>query len=162
MNLIGAVIVACFAVVWVAAGTHTFRRPWFGLSLAVSMLISLLIIYAAARGAPRSPHGASFNGPIYGIFVTLEVLFIVIAVVIINRSGRKQYLIPVIAFIVGAHFFGMVPALHSSEFWWIGGAMCLLPVITVSALSQNLWEPVVGVGCAAILWLSVLSLFFIK
>jgi hypothetical protein len=160
MNLIGAIIVACFAVLWVAAGTHTFRRPWFGLSLAVAVLISLLIIYGAAHGRHRPSRAAVFNGPVYGIFVTLEVLFIVIAAVVLNRTGRKKYLIPVIAFIVGAHFFGMVPALHSSEFWWIAGAMCLLPVATVAVLPQNFWAPIVGIGCAAILWLSTLPAFF--
>jgi hypothetical protein len=160
MNVVGAMIVACFAVLWVAAGMQSFRRPWFGLLFAISILISLAIIYAATKATPGSSHGRGFNGPVYGIFVTLEALFIIIAVVVLNRTGQKQYLIPVIAFIVGAHFFGMVPALHSSEFWWIGGGMCVLPVVTVLTLPPNLWAPVVGIGCAAILWLSALPAFF--
>lgn len=94
------------------------------------------------------------------MFVTLEVIAIGCAVILLNRFDAKQYLIPVIAFIVGTHFFGMVPALRSNDFWWVGGAMCLLPVLTMSLLPQKTWTPVVGVGCALILWLSALRAFF--
>ena len=127
--------------------------------MALSILISATIIVAAAR-IPFGRHGAGINGRIYGLFVTLEAVAIAIAVVWINRIGAKQYLIPVIAVIVGAHFFGMVSALHSNDFWWVGGAMCLLPLIAISILPQTIWTPVVGIGCALILWLSALRAFF--
>ncbi len=160
MNSVGAIIVASFAVLWVAAGTHNFRRPWPGLLFLVSVLISAGIVFVATHVRPATQHAGGFNGPVYGMFVALEVVFIVIAIALLNRSGRKQHLIPVIAFIVGAHFFGMVPALHSNEFWWIGSAMCLLPILTMSILPQNRWVPVVGLGCAFILWGSAIRAFF--
>ena len=109
---------------------------------------------------PFGRHSAGFDGKIYGIFVTLEVIAIVCAVILLNRFDAKQYLVPVIAFIVGAHFFGMVRALRSNDFWWVGGAMCLLPVLTMSTLPQKSWTPMVGIGCALILWLSALRAFF--
>lgn len=112
-----------------------------------------------ALRAPFGKHSGGFDGAIYGICVTLEVTAIIIAAVLLNRPGRKQYLIPVIAFIVGAHFFGMVPTLHSNEFWWIGSAMCALPLLTLSMLPQKLWDPVVGFGSAVILWFSALCAF---
>ena len=154
MNPIGAIIVASFAVFWVAAGTHELRRRMFLSELTVSVLISVALIFAAIRIPPGT--GPGFDGKIYGIVVTLEAVTIAVAATLLNRAGVKQYLIPVIAFIVGTHFFGMVTALHSNEFWWVGGAMCLLPILTLSFLSHNLWAPVVGVGCAIILWLSVI------
>jgi hypothetical protein len=158
LNLIGAIIVAGFAVVWVAAGTHQLGR-WFMPLLAISILISAAIVVTALK-IPFAARSAGFDGKIYGIFVTLEVVAIVIASVWINQAGAKQYLIPVIALIVGAHFFGMVPALHSNDFWWVGGAMCVLPLLTMWILPQVAWAPVVGIGCALILWLSVLRAFF--
>jgi hypothetical protein len=159
VNSIGAIIVAGFAVLWVAAGAHQFRRRWFVSSLAMSILISFLIICAATR-IPFGRHVGRFDGRIYGIFVALEVAAIGIAIALLKRPDRKPYLIPVIAFIVGAHFFGMVPALHSNEFWWIGGAMCLLPLLTTVVLPQKTWAPAVGIGCAFILWLCALGAFF--
>ena len=75
------------------------------------------------------------------MFVGLEVVAIICAVVLLKRAGRKQYLVPVIAVIVGLHFFGMVPALHSNLFWWVGGAMCVLSPATMSILSQRFAWP---------------------
>jgi hypothetical protein len=159
LNSIGAIIVACFAVLWVAAGASRLERRWFLTLLALAISISGAIVFAATR-IPFARHSVGFNGKIYGIFVALEVVAIVIAVVLINRLGAKQYLIPVIAFIVGAHFFGMVPALRSNDFWWVGGVMCALPLITMSILPEKIWPPVIGIGCAMILWLSALRAFF--
>lgn len=159
MNAVGAIIVASFAIVWVAAGASQLDRRWFVTLLGVAVLISGSIIFTATR-MPFGRHSGGFDGKIYGIFVMLEFVAIIIAVVFINRFNAKQYLIPVIAIIVGAHFFGMVPALRSNEFWWVGGAMCLLPCLVMLLAPQKLWAPTVGIGCAAILWLSAVSAFF--
>ncbi|MBV9619131.1 MAG: hypothetical protein JO201_07955 [Verrucomicrobia bacterium] len=158
MNSIGAIIVACFAVFWVAAGANQLGR-WFLPLLSIAILISAGIVIAAAK-IPFGAHSGGFDGEIYGIFVTLEVVAIVLAVVLLKRCNAKQYILPVIAFIVGAHFFGMVPALHSKDFWFVGGAMCLLAIVTMLTLGERLWAPVVGIGCALILWLSALRAFF--
>lgn len=159
MNAIGAIIVASFALVWIAAGASQLDRRWFVTLLALAFLISGAIIFAAIR-IPFERHSAGFNGRIYGIFVMLEFIAIFIAVIFLNRTGRTEYLMPVIALIVGAHFFGMVPALRSNDFWWVGGFMCALPLATMSILPQKIWSPVVGIGCAMILWLSALRAFF--
>ena len=159
MNSVGAIIVASFALSWVAAGAHQLGRHWFVSILSISILISAGIIIAAIR-APFAKHTGAFNRAIYGIVVTLEVIAIIIAVVLLNRPGRKQYLIPVIAFIVGVHFFGMVPALHLNEFWWIGGAMGALSLLGMLVLPRKFWAPIVGIGCAIILWFSALGAFF--
>ena len=158
MNSVGAIVVAFFAVLWVAAGVNQLGRCFLPV-LTISILISTAIVAASFR-IPFGSDGAAFDGKIYGIFVTLEVVAIVIVAVWINRIGAKQYLIPVIAIIVGLHFFGMVPALHSNEFWFVGGAMCVLPVLAMLILPQRAWAPVVGVGCAVILWLSAVCAFF--
>src|SRR5262249_42469962 len=124
-----------------------------------SILISAAIIFAATR-IPFGRHSEGFNGKIYGIFVALEFVAILVAVILLNRTGRAEYLMPVIAFIVCAHFFGMVPALRSNDFWWVGGIMCALSLVTISILPQKVWSPVIGIGCAVILWISALRAFF--
>jgi hypothetical protein len=158
LNSIGAIIVACFAVLWVTAGANQLGR-WFLPSVATSILISAAMVVASLR-IPFGIHGAGFDGKIYGIFVTLELVAIVLAVFLLKRCNAKQYILPVIAFIVGAHFFGMVPALHSNDFWFVGGAMCVLAIVAMSMLPERIWAPVVGIGCALILWLSALGAFF--
>jgi hypothetical protein len=159
LNAIGAIIVACFAILWVAAGASQLDRRWFTMLLGLAIVISGSIIFAATR-IPFGKLSGGFNGKIYSIFVMLEFIAIFIAVILLNRSGRTEYLMPVIALIVGAHFFGMVPALRSNDFWWVGGVTCALPLATMSIVPQKIWSPVVGIGCAVILWLSALRAFF--
>jgi hypothetical protein len=159
LNSIGAIILACFAVAWVAAGTQQLDRRWFGSLFVMAALISVAIVVAATQ-IPFGRDSAGFDGRIYGIFVTLEAVAIICAVVLLKRLNAKPYLIPVIAFIVGVHFFGMVPALRSNDFWWVGGGMCVLSLLTMSILPQRVWGPVVGIGSALILWLSALCAFF--
>jgi hypothetical protein len=159
LNGIGAIIVACFAVLWVAAGASQLDRRWFVTLLALAILISGAIVFAATR-IPFGRHSGGFNGKVYGIFVMLEFIAILIAAMLLNRAGRTEYLMPAIACVVGVHFFGMVPALRSNDFWWVGGVMCALPLATMSILPQKIWSPVVGIGCAVILWLSALRAFF--
>ncbi|HXX40726.1 MAG TPA: hypothetical protein VEI58_00500 [Chthoniobacterales bacterium] len=159
MNAIGAIIVASFAVFWVGAGAHQFPGRWFVSVFGLSFLISAAIVLAATR-IPFGRNSAGFDGKLYGIFVTLEAVAIICAVVLLRRAGKKEFVIPVIALIVGLHFFGMVPALHSNEFWWVGGAMCALSILTMSVLPRRIWAPVTGIGCALILWLSAIRAFF--
>ena len=113
MSSIGAIIVACFALFWVAAGAHQLDRRWFISVLVAAIFVSIAIILAATH-LPFGSRSGGFNGKIYGIFVGFEVIAIVCAVVLLNRFKAKQYLLPVIALIVGLHFFGMVPALRSN------------------------------------------------
>jgi hypothetical protein len=155
---VGAIIVSGFAVAWTAAGARNLGRRWFALLFFLSIWISLGLIYAGAHIAPAHP--AVFNGKAYGIAVTFEAVLIFFAVLILRMVNRKYLLLPVISIIVGLHFFGMVPALGSNLYWWIGAAMFLLPIFTVSLLPRNIWEPVVGLGCALILWCAVICAFF--
>jgi hypothetical protein len=155
---IGALIVSGFAIAWTSVGARSLGRRWFAFLFVMSILISMALIYAGAHLAPaRSP---VFNGRIYEIVVALEAVLIFVAVIVLRRINRKDLLLPVISLIVGLHFFGMVPALGSNLYWWIGSAMCLLPILTMSIAPRNVWQPVVGLGCAMILWCAVICTFF--
>ena len=147
-----------FAVVWVAAGARTLGRKWFAFLFLSAILISIGLIYTGTRIAPAHP--ITFNGKAYGIAVALEAILIVFAVVILRATNRKQLLLPIISVIVGLHFFGMVPALGSNLYWWIGGGMSLLSILTMAVLPQKAWAPTVGLGSALILWFAVVGAFF--
>ena len=155
--LIGAIVVSTFAVIWIAAGTRNLGRRWFSWLLSISILISLGVIVAAAKIAPA--HRATFNGKAYGLSVAFETVLIFLAVFFLRSGDRKRFLLPIISIIVGLHFFGLVWALGSNE-WFVGSAMCLWSILTMSILPRNLWDSVVGLGCAVILWFSVICAFF--
>ena len=174
---IGAMVVASFAVLWAGLGGRSLGRPWaIGLTL-VSSLLSLAIILVAIQRLHAPPPRttavvASATHPgAYWLSVGFEAVAIPIALFILKRTGRDRYILPTIAFLVGLHFFGLVPAFGAIEFAWVAGAMCALPVIVVvllppavswhiggAARQVDLWALVVGLGCAAILWCSAVSL----
>ncbi len=155
---IGAIIVSLFAIVWVAAGARTLERKYFAMLLLAAICISLGLIYLSSQFVPRHPQ--VFHAKPYEIAVVAEVIFILLAVVILRGLNRKDLLLPVISIIVGLHFFGMVPALGSGLYWWIGGAMCLLPIIVISFLPGRWWQLSVGLGCAVVLWTAVICASF--
>ena len=155
---VGAIIVSCFAVIWTAAGARSLGRHLFAFLLSISILISLGVIYAGAH--IETGQRLTFNSKAYNISVALEAVLIFFAVLFLRQPDRKHRLLPIISIIVGLHFFGMVWALDRNLYWWVGGAMCLLPVLAMSILPPNIWAPVVGLGCAVILWLSAIGGFF--
>ena len=155
---VGAITVSAFAIVWTAVGARTIGRRWFAFLVSMSILISLGVIYAGAHIEPAHP--LVFNAKAYNISVAFELVLIFLAIVFLKKADRKDLLLPVISVIVGLHFFGMVAALGSNLYWWIGGAMCLWPIFTMSILPRNVWGPVVGLGCAVILWSAAICAFF--
>ena len=155
---IGAIIVPGFAIAWTAAGAPSLGRKWFAFLLTLSILISFALIYAGS--CIESAHSPVFNGRAYSIAVTAEAVLIFLAVIVLRILNRKDLILPIISLIVGLHFFGMVPALGSNLYWWIGGAMSLLPILTMSILPRPVWNPVAGLSCAVILWFAVICGFF--
>jgi len=152
--VIGAIIVGVFAVVWTAAGARVFGRGWMVALPALAILISVTIAHMAAHH--RSAYPFKFNGAGYGIAVGFEFIGIFFAVVILRSRRLYDLILPVISIIVGLHFFGMVPALGSDEYWWVGGAMCAWPLAIMWLTPRRWWIPMTGLGCAVIFWVSIL------
>jgi hypothetical protein len=71
---------------------------------------------------------------------------------------------PSIAFIVGAHFFGLARSTAASGggiFVWVGVFMCILAAAIIYAVARSLVSSsqsmaITGFGCAFILWVSAL------
>lgn len=166
------IIAAIFGLFWGFTGTAGLPPPFELLGLGLICIISLTlfaIAFGFVRLARRLPLADSenvvnpFRTRAYGISVLLMVLAFPIAGVILRTTGGEDALISVIAIIVGLHFFGLVHAFDAHRFVAIGGAMCLVGVISLGLpvhVTLNAWgsvalrEAIVGVGCAFILWAS--------
>ncbi len=83
----------------------------------------------------------------------------------LRGRGLIDYVMPTIAFIVGAHFFGLARAMVGDDgriFVWVGAAMCLsaagiVYARTSSFISSAQSMALTGFACACILWTSALS-----
>ena len=168
---IGATLVSAFAVGWVLAGVRSLAGRWPVTLSLLAAAISAVVVWRDYRLLREGIHVPTrFNGAAYGAAVTFESIAIPLAAALLKRNDKASYILPAVAQIVGVHFFGLVWAFDSPACWWIGGAMCLLPIVTVTCLPEltrgrtggskiHLWNVVVGIGCAVILWVAVVALF---
>jgi hypothetical protein len=100
---------------------------------------------------------------IYWSAVAFETVAILAAVFVLRAKGLKDYIMPAVAFIVGAHFFGLARAMIGGGlgFIWVGGIMCVLAAAIIFGLRHSLISSaqsmaLTGFGCASILWISAL------
>src|SRR5262249_45112794 len=140
-----------------------FGSRWRGLTVIIAAIVSVSI-GAAVMWRARFVHAVakpgSFNGAVYSWAVTLESLAIVITVIALRRRGRNEYIMPSVAFIVGAHFFGLARAMTGGGervFIWIGGLMCVSAAVIIFAIARSILSSaqsmaVTGFSCAIILW----------
>jgi hypothetical protein len=168
---IGTLIGICFALGWAIAGLRGLPSRWRLFLFAIAILVSVLIgggvlwrLWSLHSGAPFG----GFNGAVYGWIVVLESAAIIITAIALQRTGRTDYVMPAIAFVVGVHFFGLGRAMGNGEgriFLWIGALMCISAAGIIYALARSFISPVqsrslTGFSCACILWASALSTLF--
>ena len=174
---IGAIIVASFAGASAGLGLRSLGR---GLAIRLTLastLLSLALVIAGVgqlRSASTTTAAGVLHPNAYWFSVAFEAVAIPLAVFILKRRGQHRYILPIIALIVGLHFFALVPASGSFEFAWIGSTITVIALATIwflpptvtwrvgpSRRQVDLWALVVGIGCAAVLWcLAVLLLWF--
>ena len=168
------VIVAIFGLFWGLAGTAGLPPSFGSIGLLVVLGITLALVVVAfgvRRLAGRFPLGGEkgvnpFRTRSYKISVLLMVVAFPIASVVLRTTGFEDALMSVIAIIVGLHFFGLIRAFDSQRFAVIGGAMCLIGVLSLgipvhmtltTGISLALRQTIVGIGCALVLWGSILG-----
>ena len=175
---ITTVIATIFGVVWGFTGTAGLPPPFEVLGRGLLFLITVILLAVAVRYlrlAGRLPSASDettvnpFRTRAYGISVLLMSLSIPIVGIVLTNAGLADAIVPVIAIIVGVHFFGLIRAFDTQRFAIIGGAMCLVGVVALGLPVQlnltmggslPLRETVVGIGCALILWIGALEAAF--
>lgn len=164
-------ISALFALVWGLNGSAALPGGWRTAAAAVVVLMTLVLVAVAAvfnRRAQRFPPDPTatknpFRTTAYRVAVAAMLVAIPVAGRVLALTEQGDAVMPVVAVIVGLHFFGLVHAFESRTFAWVAGGFCVLgmgalflPVRAGEALALR--HAVVGLGCALILWLGVVPL----
>ena len=136
--------------------------------VTVALLVCAARFFRTSRRLPQlseHPDGTNpFRTRAYRLAVLFEIVAIPVSAVVLNNTGHPGAVVSAVAAIVGLHFFGLIPAFRSWQFAALGGAMVLLAFFSllfpsgVDASGTNLRGAVVGLGCALLLWASVLPL----
>ncbi|MEH6939836.1 hypothetical protein V7056_18620 [Bacillus sp. JJ664] len=174
----GVMFMTFFGALWASIGiigSHGLVAPWL-LVLSVVMTIILLIgaisLFGKARNMNNafipevSEHRKKINRK-FGLIFGLEGLAIFIASVICNIINHFEVFFPIMAIIVGIHFFPLAKLFRENFYYGTGGVLCILGVITfllptnvtVSNVTLIATSTFIGFGSALTLWLTGLRIW---
>ncbi|MFG2600616.1 hypothetical protein [Streptomyces sp. NPDC048462] len=159
----GTLVLSVFAVIWAFAGASGLASS--GAALAVEIvavpLTAVAIVLAYRKGAAPSPRMVNLPenwARAVGIVNAVEVAVIFAVIAASNASGHPEFIPAVIALVVGLHFF---PLARFYDQWQYKGTAVLLSAVAIvgfaliaAGLSSESVRAVVGLGSAAVLWVS--------
>lgn len=155
-------VLSLFGVIWAAAGAGAFGGA-AGVALLLLALAAAAALCVASIRLRRSGHNLPRNDSAdaqasrgrmarrFNLVVTLQWVAIVAAIIVLGRFDRGSFIPPVIAVIVGLHFFPLARLFRIRAYHVAGAALCLVGLIA-------LWAPpatrltLVGLGSAAVLF----------
>jgi MFS family permease len=173
---IGAVVFTLMGSLWAVFGIwslgHT-GEPVTAILLALTVMLLLIAGIASIRKVLRLPHDVlspevleriKHIKRIFGLVNVLQGIAIGATFAVGFRIHHPEYIPPVVALIVGLHFFALAPILRMPFDYVIGALLCLLALATVlifpvytgnSEMSSEhifLWGIMIGIGSAIVLW----------
>ena len=168
----GVFFMAFFSTLWASIGIGGLQG-WGELWLLIAVLlvgIGLLIggisLFRASRQLPNQVAEADARqwkgrGIWFGVIFTSEGILIGVASGICNAINRFDLFFPIMALIVGVHFFPLAALFEVKVHYLAGALLCLLAIITLLVVPESIkpggqqitaqWV-VLGFGAALILW----------
>ncbi|WP_375347420.1 hypothetical protein ACEWPB_28475 (plasmid) [Priestia megaterium] len=168
----GVIFMAFFGTLWAGIGIRGMQGWEFPVFITLSLLIGV-VLFISAFALIKSSSQLS-NEVIkedrdrsrkknrwFGIIFSLEGLLIAIAAFICVSTNHLNLFVPVMALIVGAHFFPLASLFQVPIYYITGTLLCLLATITMLTFPVKIivsdhqimaWWVSVGFGSALILW----------
>jgi hypothetical protein len=149
-----------FGAFWAIGAAFNLPNPASALILVISLLIVVGLLAASLRLWRNS-------GKWFGLIFTSEAALIAIASIVLGNTGHDALIPPVIALIVGLHFLLLAQLFRLPLYNVTGIAMSALALACIIAViagwrpagdSLFFWSSVVGLGSAAFLWATAITL----
>lgn len=168
----GVIFMAFFGTLWAGIGIRGMQGWEFPVLITLSLLIGVVLFISAIALIKNSRQltnevikkdGARWRkkNRWFGIIFSLEGLFIAIAAFICVATNHLNLFVPVMALIVGAHFFPLASLFQVPIYYITGTLLCLLATIVMLTFPVKIivsdhqimaWWVSVGFGSALILW----------
>ena len=174
----GVFFMAFFGTAWAGiglGGLQGWGSNWvlpIVILIALALLVSCFTLMSGSRGLSKavSEEGARQGKRIgigFGITFGAEGFLIAIASIICNTTDHFEYFFPVMALIVGVHFFPLARLFRVNVHYVTGTLICLLGIVTffipeLMHIGQHeiiaSWA-FLGFGTALILWGTGFTIF---
>ena len=168
----GVLFMAFFGTLWAGIGIGGLQG-WGGLWLPIlAVLVGIVLLVGgislllASRRlsnqvAEEDARRGGRTGLWFGITFASEILLIGVASRICNALNRFDLFFPIMAIIVGVHFFPLAALFQVKPYYLVGALLCLLAIIALLVVPESVtldgqhitaqWV-VLGFGAALILW----------
>jgi hypothetical protein len=164
-SAIGAMFFSVFGGVWLVMWSlQAYGVMPVLLALIAAGAIGLFLGALRQFRHNRSAHAAEANTPeskrtsrIFNIVNAIQWTMVFIAANVLNNMGYKEWFVPVLIFIVGAHFLPLAAAFKARRHYFIGAAMILLALIYPFVAPGGPSNPVGCLGAGLILWAGAFS-----
>ena len=177
----GVFFMAIFGTLWVdigIAGLQGWGLPWLivaGVLVGVALFTGGASLMRASRQltdqvtAENAQYWKRARRWFRIIFAT-EGITMGVTSAICGASGHYDLIFPLMAIIVGVHFFPLAPLLRMKTHYITGALLCILAIVTLIFVPARAtldgqqiiaWWTVVGLGSALVLWGTGLVLFFL-
>lgn len=168
----GVIFMAFFGTLWAGIGIRGMQGWEFPVLITLSLLIGVILFIGAIVLIKNSRQLTNEvikkdgdrwrkKNRWFGIIFSLEGLFIAIAAFICVSTNHLNLFVPVMALIVGAHFFPLASLFQVPIYYITGTLLCLLATIVMLTFPVKIivsdhqimarWISV-GFGSALILW----------
>jgi hypothetical protein len=168
----GVIFMAFFGTLWAGIGIRGMQGSEFPVLITLSLLIGVILFISAIALIKNSRQLTNEvikkdgdrwrkKNRWFGIIFSLEGLFIAIAAFICVATNHLNLFVPVMALIVGAHFFPLAFLFQVPIYYITGTLLCLLATIVMLTFPVKIiisdhqimaWWVSVGFGSALILW----------
>ena len=168
----GVIFMAFFGNLWAGIGIRGMQGWEFPVLIILSLLIGVILLISAIALIKNSRQLTNEvikkdgdrwrkKNRWFGIIFILEGLFIAIAAYICVSTNHLNLFVPIMAFIVGAHFFPLASLFQVPIYYITGTLLCLLATIVILTFPVKIiindhqvmaWWVSVGFGSALILW----------
>lgn len=168
----GVIFMAFFGTLWAGIGIRGLQGWGFLWLLILSLLIGgilllggIVLIMNSKRLSNKMVEGDSYRwkrkNMWFGILFGLEGVLIAAASIICDSTNHLDLFVPIMALIVGVHFFPLAYLFRVKLYYISGSLLCLLSIITLIALPVRVtwgnneimvWWTFIGFSSALVLW----------
>lgn len=168
----GVMFMAFFGTVWADVGIGGLQVSGAIWLLILAILIGAILFFygiALIRGSRNlsntNPRNSKNVNKWFNVVFATEFALIIIAAIVCNATAHFDWFFPIMAIIVGVHFFPLAYLFQVKAYYVTGMLLCLLTIVTllfvplkvsVGQHQINTWWTLVGLGSMLVLWITSL------
>lgn len=152
-----SIVLSFFAVLWWDAGLqHSDWSPIVTIGIPIAVLAFLFLIGKKESETPskRSKQESRRIRRLVGIASGIEVILIIIAVNILMKVGKPELISPIIAIIVGLHFFPLARWKPQKLYYYTGLVLIGTGTVGTFISEADLRLKIVCIVSALTLWIT--------